>query len=114
MLRALICCVIGCGGSPKVVSPPPAQVDAGVVAVDPPEPKQPVAECTFAPTTSCRDGDAATAQLAPPFETCAASQPAREMAYPGEGMFSAVETRKARASNPRACCYVEFVTQVCL
>lgn len=103
MLRALIALVVTCG---QTALHPPAP--AALPSPDPPEPTEPAAECKFERAVHCAAEAAAT---------CPATKPAVDPnpAFGGAaGRYSAAETRKARATDPRACCYVEFVAGVCL
>lgn len=82
---------------------PPPPYDVAPVAEDPPEPTAPQAECAFDRSVFC-----VTAQQ------CAPTQPARKQSVvPYDAQLSAAETRTHRATEPAACCYVEFTATAC-
>ena len=116
--------------APVVVAPPPPIVTADaatpdaptpdaappvVHAGDPPEPVQPQLECAFDRVVTCEVGVPTRHALQPPpFIWCARSHPVAKPFYPGHArLFSAVETRSARAKDPEACCYIEFRATAC-
>jgi hypothetical protein len=92
-----------------------ASTALATVAGDPPEPTAPQLECAFERLVTCEPGQPTrTALQRSPFEWCATSHPVAKPFYPGHArVFSAAETRRARAGQPGACCYVEFRATAC-
>ena len=69
------------------------------------EPAAPVIECDVrAEPVHCEPGE----------RECAREKPASKQALGGTGrLFSAMETRRARAKQPDACCYLEWTWMAC-
>jgi hypothetical protein len=102
-------------GQPAQHEPEPPPYDVAPIAEDPPEPTAPQAECAFARSVFCVTGQPTRTALQPsPFEWCTRTQPPRQQSVvPYDAQFSAGETRAHRATEPAACCYVEFSTMAC-
>jgi hypothetical protein len=93
----------------KLTATPPAQHD-------PPEPVAPQIECDVKPSpVYCEDGlPTRTALQRAPFEWCPVKLPPSKTALGSTGrLFSAAQTRAARKTRLRACCYVEWTWSTC-
>ena len=116
-----------CASDSKAPTPPraPASPDATPIAAapaatrvdnDPPEPIAPVSECNAtSEPVYCQAGlPTRTAVGAQPFPWCHLQLAGSKATLGTTGRrFSAAETRKARASRPDACCYLEWTWTAC-
>lgn len=86
---------------------------------DPAEPAKPVIECNVTEVpVFCEPGTPTRTALQPsPFHWCAREKPTAPgsgIAIGGTGrLFSAAQTRIARAKDPEACCYLEWTWSAC-
>ena len=114
MIRVALVLLLACSAPRTEPVPVRAPADAAQAVADPPEPTEPAAECIFVPVISCHDGlPTRTAMQPSPFEWCARTAPGADSIMPSDAQFSAIETRKARATRPAACCYIQFTTRTC-
>jgi len=105
MKRLWIVLLVACSSPSK---PAPVAKPADAATVEPifeaPEPKPPEIECSFSQSEFCVAGP-----------KCAATQPARhpDPSIKLEAQYSTAKTRAKRATDPTACCYIEFSTEAC-
>jgi hypothetical protein len=107
-VRWLVTVLFACSSTSVAPTTPPGP--------GPVEPAAPVIECDVHPEpVHCEPGHPTRTALQPsPYPWCAREKPGSKHALGGTGrLFSAAETKVARAKDPAACCYLEWTWMAC-
>src|SRR5256885_4185181 len=101
MLKVIFALFVRWGHGALVASAPPA-----LPTPDPTEPAKPQDECAYQREVHCVDDAIGSCALGHDAFTVSPRTTAPS--------YSAIETRAVRKTEPRACCYVEFMPTICI